>query len=100
MPAVARVAPLSFVPEEMGVSVSSWHTPGWALSEMALVYPGKVRAFMEAHKAQMSGVAFSVATEHFSAEERRELLAWRKAHSQQVRRGSTTMPEHARVKAR
>ncbi len=55
---------------------------------------------MEAHKAQMSGVAFSVATEHFSAEERRELLAWRKAHSQQVRRGSTTMPEHARVKAR
>jgi DNA alkylation repair enzyme len=57
---------------------------GWVLREMAHVYPGKVRAFMELYKAQMTGVAFSVATEHFSVEERREWLAWRKVHRQRV----------------
>ena len=55
---------------------------GWVLREMADVYPGKVRAFIEMYKAQMSGVAFSGATEHFAEAERQELLAWRKAHRQ------------------
>jgi 3-methyladenine DNA glycosylase AlkD len=57
---------------------------GWVLREMADAYPGKVHAYIETNKARMSGVAFSVATEHFSTEERQKLLAWRKAHRRQA----------------
>lgn len=58
---------------------------GWVLREMAHSYPNEVRAFLEAHKAVLSGVAFMVATEHFDAAERQELLSWRKAHRQQAK---------------
>lgn len=56
---------------------------GWVLREMAHAYPDEIRAFLEAQKGALTGTAFAVATEHFSAEERQALLAWRKAHRKQ-----------------
>ncbi len=55
---------------------------GWLLRELSDVYPDQIGAFFEAHKGNLSGVAFSVATEHWPTEERQRLLAWRKAHRQ------------------
>jgi 3-methyladenine DNA glycosylase AlkD len=55
---------------------------GWVLRELSNVHPDEIGAFFEVHKGDLSGVAFSVATEHWPVEERQRLLTWRKAYRQ------------------
>lgn len=52
---------------------------GWVLREANYVYHSEISAFIEQHLADLRGIAFSAATERFSAVERGALIERRKA---------------------
>jgi 3-methyladenine DNA glycosylase AlkD len=58
---------------------------GWVLREANYVYHAEISAFIERHLADLRGIAFSAATERFSAAERGAFLERRKAMRLQSR---------------
>ncbi len=51
---------------------------GWLLREAAKGYHGEIRAYIEEYMALMPSVAFSYAIEHYSPEERKDIVARRR----------------------